>query len=524
MLGAIMIYNGLSLYLFIAVLLTVYMVAYVQSRGSRPYVRFLFALGLATAIYMLGYASELMAYNYKTALFWNCFQYIGYPFIAALWLTVTLIYTERFFPMKAWKVIAIFLVPVLTFVFRMTANFNDFYFSYITYRFLEDRLLLVNDFGTWYYLQLAHSIAMIIASFYCYVNYTYQNKARDLKRVIIVLMVNFLVIFGVIVSGYDIFNWHIDFLVLFMPLVVVGVTISILKHDFLEIKSITRNHIFEQSYNGMILVNNMNKVLDYNEQAKAYFEIAGTPIRHDMVLDDFADLPLVEAILKNNTKYCFTEAGVTTCLDVRSEIVNKQEGHGSLIILYDVSEKEALLMKLKEQATMDSLSGVYNRRAFFEASEKAYKKMLIEGMRQFLIMIDLDYFKKINDAYGHQTGDQVIGIIGRLLNDYFSETDIVGRIGGEEFAISLLSNDEQAVISKAEGLLKAISQMELDLLGNHFKITISIGLSSTNNEHISFDDLMANADRALYISKNNGRNRMSLYVNDQSIDRFEYSI
>lgn len=500
--------------------MTIYMVAYVQSRGSRPYVRFLFALGLTTAIYMLGYAAELMAYNYKTAIFWNYFQYIGYPFIAALWLTVTLIYTERFFPLKKWKVIAIFFVPVVTFILRMTAQYNQLYFSYITYRFLEDRLLLVKEYGLWYYIHIAHSIGMIVASFYCYVHYSYSKHARDIKRIFIVFMVNFLVVFGVIVSSYDVFNWHIDILVLLMPLVVVGVTVSILKHDFLEIKSITRNHIFEQSDNGMILINNMNKVLDYNDQAKRYFQLQGVVLRHDMMLEDYIHIPLVKSILGDHTKFCFSHEDQLTCLDIQTEIVNKQEGHGNLKILYDVSEKEQLLMKLKEQATIDSLSGVLNRRAFFENSEKAYSKMLEEGSKQYLIMMDVDYFKRINDQYGHQTGDQVIDIIGRILDEHFKDNGIIGRIGGEEFAVSLISTDEDQVVLKAKSLLEAISRHSIELSGDCFNITISIGISWSDNIHINFDDLMANADRALYVSKNNGRNRLSLYMNDQTIERY----
>ena len=164
-------------------------------------------------------------------------------------------------------------------------------------------------------------------------------------------------------------------------------------------------------------------------------------------------------------------------------------------------------------ATIDALTGVFNRRAFFERANEACSRASV-GSNLAAIMLDIDHFKRINDMFGHDVGDVVLRAVAQAAA---SEAAIVGRLGGEEFAILLedLSQDELVVV--ANRLCSKPSALELSGPAGSFKVTCSIGVSAWQPGD-TIDRLLKRADVALYEAKAGGRNRV-VFARTEDIQR-----
>jgi diguanylate cyclase (GGDEF)-like protein len=125
-----------------------------------------------------------------------------------------------------------------------------------------------------------------------------------------------------------------------------------------------------------------------------------------------------------------------------------------------------------------------------------------------LLMLDIDFFKRVNDKYGHQTGDIVLKMVADSFKTSLRDTDICGRMGGEEFAILLPETNAEKALEIANRLLSTIAATEINLLDTKLQVTVSIGLSALTSNQDSIDLLISKADKALYEAKNTGRNRV----------------
>ncbi|RDE19014.1 GGDEF domain-containing protein [Motiliproteus coralliicola] len=170
-------------------------------------------------------------------------------------------------------------------------------------------------------------------------------------------------------------------------------------------------------------------------------------------------------------------------------------------------EQRGMLEKLTQ---MDTLTDIYNRRYFDDALNLYWKSHLRNGKSLALLLIDIDHFKQINDRYGHPTGDKVIQQVANTLkNSFRRDTDIVARIGGEEFAV-LMSEPSLAVVEQlADGVNLQISRQSIDSAGERIQVTVSIGVALLTPElNCRSRELYKVADRCLYQAKEQGRNRV----------------
>jgi diguanylate cyclase (GGDEF)-like protein len=160
-------------------------------------------------------------------------------------------------------------------------------------------------------------------------------------------------------------------------------------------------------------------------------------------------------------------------------------------------------------ATIDSLTGLVNRRAFFERTDSA--RLLATRLRSpiSLMMIDIDHFKRLNDRFGHATGDEALCVFAATARRALRDHDIMGRLGGEEFALVLPGTDMEGALQAAERLRCAIAAAVLPTSGHQYSMTVSIGVVVIDqNEHIN--SALARADHALYAAKSAGRDRVEI--------------
>jgi diguanylate cyclase (GGDEF)-like protein len=173
------------------------------------------------------------------------------------------------------------------------------------------------------------------------------------------------------------------------------------------------------------------------------------------------------------------------------------------------SQLEGVLLKVETLAITDSLTELFNRRHFGNTIEKEFNRTIRYQSPTSCLMIDIDYFKKINDEYGHRAGDLVLKEIAKIIKSCIREIDTVARWGGEEFIVLLPETKQEDALQSAKRILEAISNHQFS--GIPGKITVSIGLASVPEASIdTADKLIHTSDLALYEAKDKGRNRIEV--------------
>ncbi len=167
--------------------------------------------------------------------------------------------------------------------------------------------------------------------------------------------------------------------------------------------------------------------------------------------------------------------------------------------------------KLLEISTTDYLTNLSNRRYFFEIGAKTFYLSKREKSDLSIICIDIDFFKKINDTYGHNTGDEVLKFIADKMNKFIRKSDILARMGGEEFSILLNNTNKENAYLLAEKLRKNIQKSSYKNKEVEIEVTISLGISQLIQEDEDLDSIISRADKALYIAKQSNRNRTVIY-------------
>ncbi len=188
------------------------------------------------------------------------------------------------------------------------------------------------------------------------------------------------------------------------------------------------------------------------------------------------------------------------------------EGVVSAII--DVTEQNALREKLERLASTDPLTGAVNRRAFLDRAEGELRRHRRYDRPLSLIMIDIDYFKRINDTFGHEAGDLLLCLLCKVCeNNLRTTVDVLARLGGEEFAVLAPETGAKGAAILAERLRQEIARQKLDYQGQEITFTASFGVVSLAGKATSMTiaDALRQADNCLYASKNSGRNRVTAF-------------
>ncbi|MEW5871314.1 MAG: sensor domain-containing diguanylate cyclase [Chloroflexota bacterium] len=183
-----------------------------------------------------------------------------------------------------------------------------------------------------------------------------------------------------------------------------------------------------------------------------------------------------------------------------------------------LAQIQALQEQLQEQAVRDYLTGLFNRRYLQETLECEAARALRAGEPLGILIMDTDYFKDINDTYGHNAGDQALQAIGRLIKANIRAGDIPCRYGGEEFVVVMPGASLGTAQQRADFLLASIRELRIPVDGRQVQLTASIGVAAFPQHGAKGEDVLIRADRALYQAKENGRNQVVVYRGDGAKD------
>jgi len=177
----------------------------------------------------------------------------------------------------------------------------------------------------------------------------------------------------------------------------------------------------------------------------------------------------------------------------------------------DITEQYQIEQELVQLAITDALTSLPNRRHFLTQAEQIFARVNQPPYRLAIMMLDIDYFKKVNDQYGHAAGDKALCEVARILSENLRPNDLFARIGGEEFAILLPRTPRPEAHQIGDRLCQALANTPIRVENHDIKMTVSIGVAAMENSNSSLDELLNRADQALYIAKEQGRNRCEIW-------------
>ncbi|WP_320035912.1 diguanylate cyclase [Halarcobacter sp.] len=312
-----------------------------------------------------------------------------------------------------------------------------------------------------------------------------------------------------------------------------GYILSIKHVDLDYLKQITSSifdNIILENIEMIKTAPDISLALKHLKKVKAYVNIDDTNIANKIELFDYKNQYLTTFITSNRnaiilqgkrTIKVFNFIGAIILLIVFIVIFQKQK----LIIEQNelLNEKvtkrtkqltrayRSLKVKNKELyklAHTDFLTSIRNRANFFENSIRLLKKSNNENKKFAVLMIDIDYFKKINDTYGHDTGDKVLIEFCNIVNEIIQKDMIFGRLGGEEFAITIFNQQESNVYELSEKIRDKCATTLIKVKDTDIKFTISMGVVFKEDKKESIDEILHKADELLYTAKESGRNRV----------------
>ena len=187
-------------------------------------------------------------------------------------------------------------------------------------------------------------------------------------------------------------------------------------------------------------------------------------------------------------------------------------GGGRMLIYSDVTDIVRNAEAMEQLATIDGMTGIYNRRHFLALADREWDRARRYQRPLSFLMIDIDYFKAINDRFGHEIGDRAIVHVANLARECKRTSDVLARIGGEEFAMLLPETDLDSAQIVAERLRREVAKCPLAEVAH--SATISIGVATADEKMGGLSDLMKMADQALYAAKRAGRNRVVCSVSE----------
>jgi len=490
----------------LAVSLFCLFVAALQNRSIYSSVFFSFVF-LSMMIAVFGYIFEVFVTNINSGYACVIVKYFGTPYIAPSALLTLMEYHKR--RPRVPVVILIFLPAVVMTFLVATWPLNGIYYDSIS--------LFTSGFFTQvriepsptYYVMLSYIYLVIVFACVFGFYHGYKNKSKRKKTIIILLGMLFPFLYNAFyVLGFTPDRLDIAPYFYFGTVLVLGY--SIFRLDAIDILPQAKELFLENMDDALIVINNRQQYIYANNIAKNLYPVL-LQASGDEPLDTL--LPVLDACLKNEAdlevEFTVPNGGVRHYRLTKKHISHRARTVGHCIMFHDITSDKNRMRQLKEQAEYDGLTQIYNHVTFNELAKESMILAATEQQNCCLYMLDIDFFKKINDTYGHQFGDLILKNTTATIRKVLRSSDLLGRLGGEEFGVLTTHMTESAALMLAEKIRVAIRDSGVAYKDETVYVTVSIGMALFDSSQ-PFDTLMERADMALYQAKSNGRNRVEI--------------
>ncbi|MGG6311507.1 histidine kinase N-terminal 7TM domain-containing protein [Paenibacillus macerans] len=485
------------------------------NRKNIPYSRTFLVYNAALAIYIFGFAFELSSDSLEEIKRWIVVEYIGMPASAVLSLLLVFRYLGKNVSRKTTA--SMFVIPAITLFMVTTNDLHHLFYKAVYIRESSSMPLVDIDIGQWYIVHGAYTFGCLLGGFVLLLRrwprtkklYRFQHATLIISQMIPMLAA-FLYLLGLTPGGMD----PVPMVLCLTSAMYIWAIVS---SRMLTIVPIAKESLFESMREGVIVLDGARRIVDYNRALAGLLPLIGSRVVGKPLSEAWPELtgvefPRVENIDGMEEELRWELRGrPLTCL-VRSSPVTSKGGEtlGTLLLLIDVTEQKRLEDQLKQMAFQDGLTGIPNRRHFLSQGKAMLEEALAAGAPCAIILFDIDYFKRINDKYGHETGDRALVHVAEVCGRELPPGALFARYGGEEFALGLTGTAIGEAVELAERLRKALSDEPLQTGTEAISITASFGVAYSLGTGDTLEAMLQDADAALYDSKRNGRNAVSL--------------
>ncbi|MCV4230664.1 diguanylate cyclase [Virgibacillus sp. LDC1] len=534
-------YSAMITLIVTAGVLNIIMGLYALSgRSKLAMVKPFFVFSMLASIYTFGAALELSSNSLHEIQFWIKFEYLGMPFLPPLNLLIILSYLgmERY--LRRPLLIGMFAIPVVTMLLVMTNEMHHLYYRDIGLHSGISSLKVDVVAGPWYIIQGAYTFAcmiggviLLLRSWHKMPSYRFQLNTM-LIGLVLPLIGDFLYLGGLTPDGMD-------------PIPVIMTLTSALylwaltSKGLFHVAPIARDNLFSSMREGVLVLDLDNRLVDFNPAATVMMpELSPSAIGGPLL--ELWHLHTTEPIFgmeqregrdaeESDIQEIRWQLGDQSFnYQIRSSVVRNQGGRevGRLIVLIDVTERTRLQEELRQGAYYDGLTRIYNRAHFMKLSCTLLSQAVRSREPMAILLFDIDHFKRINDVYGHDMGDQALLHIVELSRQSLRSEDLFARYGGEEFVIAMPGRTTTEAEAAAQRIRAELRTQPMATPQGPLFITASFGIASigasfynstieVDAEEVKWDAelkrLLKLADRALYEAKHSGRN--TIRVSDE---------
>lgn len=508
--------QGYPYYLLLGSVLTLYMGVSSHKYRKTPGRRYLWILLLLISCIFAVTAAEIMSLSFHTKLWWKNVQQL--PLFLSTLFTYAVVkeYVSRSNEGLARRLIYFSIPVVVDVILIFTDSFHHLMRSEVGVGsvagisgIVVQPTLLSMSFIAYDQLFGLYAAYLLLVSLLNAPKYYLRRNLLLLIGLMIPVVCSFLLpVLKITITGFTAFTY--------LP-AVLATYFSLFRDSRLSIYPLAKSKIFENMKDGIILTDRYDIIIDVNEAGHLMLsDILG---EKPETWQGRSIQPLLELHLEIGYNYTQRSEGQfeiesphseDTCYGVSLIATDqtKTETTGMLIVFSDHSEKKRYERELLHQATVDDLTGLYNRRHFMRMVQN---HGIQDGAGMALLLFDIDDFKLINDTYGHLAGDQALVNFSQKILKVYKNNGIAGRVGGEEFAVCFFASNERAALEEAENF-RAMMSDHVCILdeGQSIQLTVSIGIAFTEHKNVTYEDLYRQADEALYLSKATGKNRVTL--------------
>ena len=448
-------------------------------------------------------------------LVWS-FAYVGIVLAPVMWFMFAMSYSRRQMRLSRAMVNGILVLPLITICLVMTNNQHHWVWSQVTLANADGYVGMVVEHGTWFYVHAAYSYCLLVSatSILAYAVAETTGQHKPVAAVIFApLMVGAANAFYL--SPWNPSPWF-DLTTLGFAVGAMILNNGVLRYGVFDSLPVVRERVVEQLRDGVAVVDHQGYIVDINSSALALFQTKHEGIKGKNVCDFVTTVELEDLLGRPNRK----TLGVTIraqAYDISASVLDQSDPQSNVVLVFrDITELRntehelrSTRDKLDHLAHTDSLTALHNRRYFMQRLQEEVERVRRHGSQMSVLLFDLDHFKRVNDSFGHDAGDRILQAVARAARKVKRITDVAARVGGEEFALLLPETDLEGAMRVARRLRETIERIRSSHpKDNKLSVTTSVGVATITQSSRDPEDILKQADEALYLAKGLGRNRV----------------
>lgn len=472
-------------------------------------------LALFVGIWSLGQLLASLVTDLDAKLIASKLQYPGIAFTCVAWFAFALTYARQRRRPSNRTLVALGLVPVVTVVLVTTNELHHLVWHSTRLTYDRGYVGLDIEYGPWFRVFAVYSYAILFTATVM-LGYALSESSRYRKPMIAIMAAPLITaaLNLIYLSPWNPLPWF-DPTPLGFALAALLLNDGVLRFGLLDLTRVLRHKVVEELSDGIIIVSRNGRIIDINPSAMRTLGISDEESlnRNATAL---IPSPAIPDMLNQRRSSCEISLAEGSFHVIATPLASEDGQPQMALVFRDITDRrdqELQLKRVKHQAERlaqtDSLTGLHNRRYFMRRLHEEIERVRRHGYSLSVLLVDLDFFKHINDTHGHNVGDRVLQVIANVCEEVKRITDVCSRIGGEEFAILLPDTDQNGALKLAQRLRETISDQLIAAAASEappIRVTASIGAATVSRHSPFLEHVLTQADRALYQAKREGRN------------------